>query len=77
MNKQQLAERVLAAARKIADKLEREICELPDRTSPDDMPDMMLVTGKELRDLILDIVTTEITESLSADNMRHKYRQKG
>ena len=28
------------------------ICELPDRTSPDDQPDMMLVTAEEL-DLIL------------------------
>ena len=25
-----------------------DICELPDRTSPDDAPDMMLVTGEEL-----------------------------
>ncbi len=28
------------------------ICELPDRTSPEDQPDMMLVTAEEL-DLIL------------------------
>ncbi len=29
-----------------------EICELPDRTSPEDQPEMMLVTAEEL-DLIL------------------------
>ena len=26
----------------------RDVCELPDRTSPEDQPEMMLVTGEEL-----------------------------
>lgn len=30
-----------------------EICELPNRTSPEDQPDMMLVTGDELRTILL------------------------
>lgn len=29
-----------------------DICELPDRTSPEDYPDHMLVTGEELRGMI-------------------------
>lgn len=33
-------------------RLITDICELSDRSSPKDYPDHMLVTGKELRDLI-------------------------
>ncbi len=33
-------------------RLTIDICELPDRTSPEDYPEHMLVTGKELRELI-------------------------
>lgn len=33
-------------------RLITDICELSDRNSPADQPDMMLVTGKELRDQI-------------------------
>lgn len=36
-----------------------EVSELPDRTSPDDAPEMMLVTAQELSD----IVRAQITES--------------
>lgn len=32
----------------------RDVAELPDRTSPDEQPEMMLVTDKELRDIISD-----------------------
>lgn len=35
------------------EKIIRDIAELPDRTSPDDHPDMMFVTAEELR-LILE-----------------------
>ena len=31
------------------DLIVRDICELPDRTSPEDQPDMLLVTEEELR----------------------------
>lgn len=34
------------------DRLITDICELSDRSSPEDYPDHMLVTSKELRDLI-------------------------
>ena len=34
------------------DTIIREVAELPDRTSPSDQPDMMLVTGDELRTII-------------------------
>lgn len=30
-----------------------DVAELPDRTSPEDQPDMMLVTANELRDIVL------------------------
>jgi hypothetical protein len=30
-------------------KIVRDVAELPDRTSPDDQPDMMLVTAEELQ----------------------------
>lgn len=30
----------------------RDVAELPDRTSPEDQPDMMLVTGAELRAIL-------------------------
>ncbi len=39
--------------RSIADRVAREVAELPDRTSPEDYPDAMLVTGDELRGIIL------------------------
>lgn len=31
------------------DLIIRDICELPDRTSPEDQPDMLMVTEEELR----------------------------
>jgi hypothetical protein len=36
------------------DSIVRDVSEIPDRNSPDDNPDMMLVTEKELRDIISD-----------------------
>jgi hypothetical protein len=40
----------------------REVAELPDRTSPDDEPDMMLVTADELKT----IICTRLNEALSS-----------
>lgn len=37
----------------IIDAVIREIAELPDRTSPIDEPEMMLVTGDELREILM------------------------
>jgi hypothetical protein len=36
------------------DSIVRDVAELPDRNSPDDQPEMMLVSDKELRDIISD-----------------------
>lgn len=36
----------------IIDSIIRDICELPDRTSPDGQPDVMLVSDGELRDIL-------------------------
>jgi len=37
----------------VADKIVLDVGELPDRTSPEDWPDAMLVTGEELRAIVL------------------------
>jgi hypothetical protein len=37
----------------LATAIVRDVAELPDRTSPDDQPEMMLVTSDELRNIIL------------------------
>ncbi len=36
----------------VADLIVRDVAEIPDRTSPDEYPDMMLVTPNELREII-------------------------
>jgi hypothetical protein len=48
----------LAAERKVKlaqtkDAIIRDVADLPDRTSPDDQPEMMMVSGEELQ-MILD-----------------------
>jgi hypothetical protein len=43
-------------------KIVQDVAELPDRTSPDDWPDAMLVTGDEL----FDIVHSRIEQALAA-----------
>jgi hypothetical protein len=40
-------------AERLADEIVREVCELPDRTSPDDQPDALMVTWQELRTIII------------------------
>lgn len=37
----------------IADGIVKGVAELPDRTSPDDQPDMMLVTADELTEIVM------------------------
>lgn len=37
----------------IIDGVVRDVAELPDRTSPEDWPEAMLVTGDELRAILL------------------------
>ena len=37
----------------VADKIVRDVAELPDRDSPEDWPEAMLVTGDELRAIVL------------------------
>lgn len=41
-------------ARDIADRVLREVCELPDRTSPEGQPEMLLVTVDELHGIVED-----------------------
>jgi hypothetical protein len=38
---------------KFIDAIVREVAELPDRDSPPDQPEMMLVTADELRNILL------------------------
>lgn len=42
----------ILAARQAADRIIQDVAELPDRTSPEDQPDMMLVTADELRVIV-------------------------
>lgn len=43
-------------AQRIAEQVVQIVAELPDRTSPDDWPEAMLVTADELRDIVSDAV---------------------
>ncbi len=47
-----MSERSEAAIALLIDHVIRDVAELPDRTSPDDNPDTMLVTTRELRDIL-------------------------
>lgn len=55
----------------LANQVVREVAELPDRTSPDDMPDMLMVTAQELHDIVAAVEATRIralsAEKISAD----------
>lgn len=46
------------ARRLLADRIVQDVAELPDRTSPDDWPEAMLVTSDELRQIISDELAT-------------------
>lgn len=41
------------AAKRLADAIIREVCELPNRTSPEDQPDALTVTWQELHAIII------------------------
>jgi hypothetical protein len=43
-------------AKKIAESVVREVCELSDRSSPDDWPEAMLVTGEELHAIVVQVL---------------------
>lgn len=43
--------------RAVADKVVQSVVELPDRTSPDDWPEAMLVTSDELETIVLDALS--------------------
>ena len=45
-------ERLIVAGELVIGRVLRDACELPDRTSPDDQPDMLMMTGDEL-DMLL------------------------
>lgn len=42
----------MASVEHAIERIIQDACELPDRTSPEDQPDMMLITGEEL-DMLL------------------------
>lgn len=44
----------------IAAQIVRDVAELPDRTSPDDAPEMMLVTREELEVIVLNALDREV-----------------
>lgn len=51
----------------LASQVVREVAELPDRSSPDDMPDMMMVTAQELHDIVAAVEAARI-RALTAEN---------
>ncbi len=44
---------------RVVDQIVRDVAELPDRTSPEDQPDMMLVTADELTLIVRRVLTQE------------------
>ena len=51
-------------ASELANEISRDVAELPDRTSPDDWPEAMLVTGEELHSLIIERFTAALDAAL-------------
>lgn len=47
----------------LANLICRDVCELPDRSSPDDDPDMLLVTTEELHAICVDHITAALQSS--------------
>ncbi|HEX3863554.1 MAG TPA: hypothetical protein VHY35_17865 [Stellaceae bacterium] len=45
-----------SAAERLADALVIDVCELPDRTSPEDWPEMLLITPDELYTMALAVI---------------------
>lgn len=50
----------VAAMERIATAVCKRVANLDDRTSPDDWPEAMLVTGKELHDIIMQEFDAEL-----------------
>lgn len=46
----------------LAEKITRDVCELPDRTSPEDQPEMLLVTADELAAIVVQHVEAFLAE---------------
>lgn len=53
-------------ARALADRIVLDVCELPDRTSPEDWPEAMLVTGEELHLLVFEEMKAALTSAEAA-----------
>lgn len=56
----------VSEARELARRITLRVAEIPDRTSPEDQPDMMLVTPNELRAIVEDEIETRCTRSATA-----------
>ena len=56
------AERLEAALREMPALIARDVAELPDRNSPEDWPDAMLVTGVELQHIVANHVDAALSE---------------
>lgn len=50
-------------------RIVQNVCELPDRTSPDDQPEMMLVSGEELDAIIRDELVQMFYPTVTADRI--------
>lgn len=55
------------------DKIIQRVAELPDRTSPDDWPEAMLVTSDELRQILCDALAAEPTRIAEVEQERVEY----
>ncbi len=51
------------------DRIVQRVAEMPDRTSPEDWPEAMLVTSKELHDICADELSEVLTETAPADDL--------
>lgn len=51
-------------ARTLAERLTLDVAELPDRTSPDDWPEAMLITDSELRQMAEAVIREAIDKTL-------------
>lgn len=50
----------MKTAEQIAEQVCCDVAELPDRNSPDDWPEAMLVTHDELRNIVLDALASGV-----------------
>lgn len=61
----------------VADRVCQMVVELLDRTSPDDQPEMMLVTGDELHDIVCQAIQAADAEWQSKCSARIKATNDG